>query len=340
VLERFPSSRHAPLALFQLGLIDFVSGKTIAADSVFEALVRQHPNHPEALAARYWAGRSLVDLRDTARAHKLWREIIEKEPASYYSVLASKRLETRLPIPRGPSLDTVRFQDVDSAAIRLAFLRDAGFPDEARFEANHLMRNATNDNPARMRATAYALAAVEETSRAITLGWRVIEGGERSERSYRLVFPIVGQSAIIRASKDAGLDPIMVASLIRQESNFYPRAVSPVGARGLMQLMPDVARPIAASAGISPWSSDRLFEPEVNITLGVRHLRVLMQRYSEPVRALAAYNAGESRVARWSVQKGTEDPELFTERIPFVETRDYVRAILRNYLYYSRLYDW
>jgi soluble lytic murein transglycosylase len=65
-----------------------------------------------------------------------------------------------------------------------------------------------------------------------------------------------------------------------------------------------------------------------------------MQRYTDPVRALAAYNAGESRVERWAAQKGTEDPEVFTERIPFVETRDYVRAILRNYLYYSRLYDW
>jgi soluble lytic murein transglycosylase len=133
---------------------------------------------------------------------------------------------------------------------------------------------------------------------------------------------------------------VLVAALIRQESNFNPRATSPVGARGLMQLMPDVGQGLASAKGISSWNADMLYDPAVNIKLGTAHLRTLMRKYPEVVKSLAAYNAGESRVEKWSTKTGAADPEVFTERIPFVETRDYVRIILRNRAYYSALYPW
>ncbi|HVF38610.1 MAG TPA: transglycosylase SLT domain-containing protein, partial [Gemmatimonadaceae bacterium] len=78
----------------------------------------------------------------------------------------------------------------------------------------------------------------------------------------------------------------------------------------------------------------------INIRLGTRHLSTLIRRSGQIERVLAAYNAGESRVARWIRKAGAGDPELFTERIPFVETRDYVRGIIRNRAFYSLLYDW
>jgi soluble lytic murein transglycosylase len=107
-----------------------------------------------------------------------------------------------------------------------------------------------------------------------------------------------------------------------------------------MQLMPSVGKSIAASKGISPWDPAMLYQPTINIELGTSHLSGLMRRYPNVVRALAAYNAGESRVAKWAGKAGAEDPEIFTERIPFVETRDYVRIILRNRAYYEALYPW
>jgi soluble lytic murein transglycosylase len=81
-----------------------------------------------------------------------------------------------------------------------------------------------------------------------------------------------------------------------------------------------------------------LYDPDVNLQLGSAHLAAESQAYADPTRVLAAYNAGNSRVDRWSKKTGTDDAELFAEQIPFVETRDYVRAVLRNREIYRVLY--
>ena len=104
--------------------------------------------------------------------------------------------------------------------------------------------------------------------------------------------------------------------------------------------MPSVGRSIARSKGISGYTDESLYDPSISITLGTQHLSGLFRRTSQLERVLAAYNAGESRVARWINKGGANDPEMFTERIPFVETRDYVRAIIRNRAFYTSLYDW
>jgi soluble lytic murein transglycosylase len=101
-----------------------------------------------------------------------------------------------------------------------------------------------------------------------------------------------------------------------------------------------VGRSLASAKGISPWNPDILYEPATNIRLGTAHLGALVRKYPEVVKQLVAYNAGESRVEKWSTKAGAGDPEVFTERIPFVETRDYVRTILRNRAYYEALYPW
>ena len=107
-----------------------------------------------------------------------------------------------------------------------------------------------------------------------------------------------------------------------------------------MQLMPSVGRTLARSLGIQGFDDESLYDPAINIRLGTRHLSGLFRRTANLERVLAAYNAGESRVTRWIRKEGASDPEMFTERIPFVETRDYVRAIIRNPAFYNALYDW
>jgi soluble lytic murein transglycosylase len=108
-----------------------------------------------------------------------------------------------------------------------------------------------------------------------------------------------------------------------------------------MQVMPDVGRSIyggqlASTRG--PWSPALLFDPEVNLALGMRHLRAALDAWPHPAFALAAYNAGGSRVRRWRAAPGADDPELFIERIPYEETRDYVRIVLRSRELYRALY--
>src|SRR5438876_11895325 len=107
-----------------------------------------------------------------------------------------------------------------------------------------------------------------------------------------------------------------------------------------MQLMPAVGKSVADSKGIGPWDPDLLYQPATNIRLGTAHLSGLVRKYPEVVKALAAYNAGESRVEKWSTTAGASDPEVFTERIPFVENSDYLQIVLRNRAYYQALYPW
>jgi soluble lytic murein transglycosylase len=107
-----------------------------------------------------------------------------------------------------------------------------------------------------------------------------------------------------------------------------------------MQLIPATAARVAVRLGLPPPSQERLFDPEINLTLGTQYLKELLERYSNNWhKALAAYNAGEAAVDRWEREIGTDDIEEFVEQIPYVETRGYVKLVLRNHRIYKRLYE-
>ena len=336
---RYPRTRHAPAALFRAGVIAYVAGDFRTAANELDSVFTLYPAASDALAAGYWAGRAWAARGDTAAAKTRWRRLLEREPASYYSVKSAQRLGVPL---LADTSKTNRYPDVPAvtdAMTRIAILRDFGMDTELRFEQDALYADAS-ETPERLVATAWALSGTDQSSRSMALGRRAVAEVGPSAQNYRLVYPVLVREALNTQSKANGLDPALVASLIRQESNFNPRATSPVGARGLMQLMPSVGRTIARSKAIPGYTDESLYDPTVNITLGTQHLSGLFRRTSQLERVLAAYNAGESRVARWITKGGVGDPEMFTERIPFVETRDYVRAIIRNRAFYSALYDW
>jgi soluble lytic murein transglycosylase len=339
MLRRFPTGRHATNARFRAGMISYIQGDRKAAAAEFDSLVARDSNSTEALSAAYWAGRSYAAMGDKTRSAARWRSIVAKEPLSYYAVLAAKRLDTALVAADRSPANYGKVPAVDSAMTRIVSLKDVGMEVEAGFENDRLFRDALAD-PKRLVATAHALAGTDQASRSIALGRRAIDEIGRSPENYRLYFPVLERETLISSSKENGLDPVLVAALIRQESNFNPQATSPAGARGLMQLMPAVGETVAKTKGIAPWDPSMLYEPAINIKLGTAHLQGLARKYSEVVKVLSAYNAGESRVEKWSTKTGAGDPEVFTERIPFVETRDYVRSILRNRAYYQALYPW
>jgi soluble lytic murein transglycosylase len=161
----------------------------------------------------------------------------------------------------------------------------------------------------------------------------------QSERNlYR--FPLAYWEMIQQKAQERELDPYLILALIRQESLFDPQARSPATALGLMQLLPSTASRLAKQIGISPPSNEQLFHPEINLALGTQYLRDLLQHYSNDwFKAIAAYNAGEAAVDRWEKEILTDDAEEFVERIPYLETRGYVKLVLRNHRIYKRLYD-
>ncbi len=136
-----------------------------------------------------------------------------------------------------------------------------------------------------------------------------------------------------------GLDPYLVASLIRQESEFNPSAVSGANAYGLMQLLPSAAKSMAKDLHIRHWKESEITDPRMNLRLGTHYFRKLIKKYDGQVEyALAAYNAGDNRVEDWRSAGKYGDIYEFVESIPFTETREYVEAIQRNAMIYAELY--
>ncbi|MGH9792534.1 MAG: lytic transglycosylase domain-containing protein, partial [Candidatus Acidiferrales bacterium] len=160
---------------------------------------------------------------------------------------------------------------------------------------------------------------------------------EAPEEIWRAVYPLPYQESIETTAERKGLDPMIVAGLIRQESTFLSDAVSRAGAVGLMQVMPRTGRVLARRERV-PYSRSRLFQPEYNLRLGITHLADLIRNHGSLEKALAAYNAGPHRVAAWTANGGYSEPAEFVESIPFSETREYVQIVMRNAEIYRRLY--
>lgn len=337
--KSYPTSSLAPNARFRAAMITFVGGEMKSAARMFDSLTVVSPRSDEISAARYWSGRAWAKMGSETQARARWSEIIAQQPTSYYSGAAAKRLNQKpwAPAPRADSFPSV--PAVDSAFARAALLERLGMDAEARLEYD-AVDAASGSTVDRQLATAHAFLANGQASRAMRIAQKLADGGQRDARVYRLLFPVVDREELARTAATRSLDPALVAGLIRQESNFTPRAVSVAGARGLMQLLPSVGQEIARALDFPVWHSALLFDADANLQLGTSHLATYMKQYGPLPRVLAAYNAGGSRVSRWATKGGVDDPEVFIERIPFVETRDYVRLVQRNADFYRVLYTW
>jgi soluble lytic murein transglycosylase len=156
---------------------------------------------------------------------------------------------------------------------------------------------------------------------------------------WEILFPRPYWIDLKKYSVANGLDPFLVAALIRQESEFNPGAMSNANAYGLMQLLPATGKTVARGLKVRRFSTEELLSPATNMQLGTRYFRDLVDRYNGHFEyALAAYNAGADRVDTWLSGGTYRDPQEFVESIPFTETREYVQAILRNASIYRKLY--
>jgi soluble lytic murein transglycosylase len=156
---------------------------------------------------------------------------------------------------------------------------------------------------------------------------------------WHLLFPQPYWTDIVANAEKNQLDPYLVASLIRQESEFNPGALSRANAYGLMQLLPSVGKSAAKHEGNRHFTATQLLDPPTNIELGTDNLKQVLDRFGgQPEYALAAYNAGDTPVHQWLATNDYKDIPEFVESIPFTETRDYVQAILRNREMYRQLY--
>jgi soluble lytic murein transglycosylase len=346
---RYPSATQRPRAVLLAALIALQHGDTTAAIGELDQATGSITG-TEGDAVRYWLARARLAAGDTAAARTGFRALTDKGPESYYALRAAARLDTMVWVA---SIATAAPPDdsVQAIIVRAATLDALGLDIEARFELDRLASDAQGVE-ALMR-TGQAFAGNGLAARAQQLGVRASSAGApRDAALWQLLYPLPFETALRATAARAGVDPRLAASVIRQESGFVPHATSRTDARGLMQIMPATGRELARGLGFADFDPALLWIPDVNLALGMQHFAVALKKYPEVERALAAYNAGGTPVDRWSatqldgqlrsggaVRAPIEDIEMFVERIPYVETRDYVRVIIRNWAMYRLLYE-
>ena len=357
LVDAFPKGRHAPYAHWKLSWrawLDDAGNRR----ALLEEHVRRYPGAGTAANALYWLGRlhEREGRREDARAH--YRAVLSAFPHYYYAGLARDRLgrlgdgavneetvrklNVLIPKPRGlaerPAADT---RAVLEAGTVLHLL---GAHTEARREFSradyrrpgaHFAGLALGRLHAGLGQHHLALRAMKRYA----YGYLRFPLDSLDMDYWRYLFPMPWEKSLRARSKRHKLDPSLVAGLIRQESEFNPGARSRAGALGLMQVMPRTGRSLFRRLGIPAYSNRKLTDPEVSLRLGTFHLKESLAKFGGRVeRALAGYNAGDSRVVQWMKLGPFDEPAEFVETIPFSETRGYVQSVLRNRAMYERVY--
>ncbi|HUG40244.1 MAG TPA: transglycosylase SLT domain-containing protein [Longimicrobiales bacterium] len=338
-----PALNEAGLALMRLGGLAFLEGDYQGAASIYEEYRAQHPDGRRAAQATYWAARAHAQLGREAEAARLLREVRRADPVSYYGMRAAELLGAdvmEIPLEPAPPGDAEVDSMAQLALRRVDLLGELDRREDLVAEVERLRRHFQGRDGGDY-ALAEALNARGHTLTGLNMGWDIRRReGSWNPRLLRIIYPFPFRDIILAEAQERGVDPYLVAGLIRRESAFNPTVSSSAGAIGLMQIMPETGRGLAQGAGLRGYTPEILKQPEINVHLGVRYLSQLLRRFGEhhlPT-VLSAYNAGPHRAVRWQDLPEHEDPELFTERIPYSETRDYVRHVLFHRAIYQALY--
>jgi len=339
-VEMEPSHASAGLARMRLGQIRLQQNNQEAAAEVFGSYLEEFPDGQRWAEAAYWVAQSLRALGRDEEARVYLREVRDRDALSYYGVLVFDLLDEpfRPDVPAGPvSAPRPWLRD---ELRTLDLLVAAGL--EAGVEA-HIDGLIARTDGSVLDGLDVADALIERgfSIKGITVGRDLVrDGAPQTRRLLRVLYPFPYREIVTREAYERDIDPIFLAALIRQESAFTPSIHSPAGAIGLMQVMPATGRGLARSQGIRGFTAASLETAEINLHLGTRFWLDMERRYADgelPL-VLSAYNAGPTRARRWRQLPEFADPLRFTERIPFDETRGYVKNITRNIGLYQFLY--
>lgn len=322
-IERFPDGTRANALIWGKGWDAFCRKDYETALKNWK-LSAAHPGDLSAARLLYWHVRALNDLDRAGEAEKYEKELGDDHALSIYSFMAFDGGSLKIadaPLPK------------DLAPAPASELERWGFMTHAR-----MLLTGRNDLPSRMRRSQLARWLGLEGQAYADLHGAIeskLKGREIPRSLLELVYPRPYRAAVEAQAEKFGVDPLLIWSIMKQESSFDPRATSWVGAAGLMQLMPATAAGEAKKIGLKKYSS---YNPSDNIAMGASHIGGLIARFKRLDWAVSAYNAGGGNVNKWNAERGGWEQDAWMEGVPFRETNDYVKKVLGNYEVYKKLY--
>ena len=368
LVQAFPNGSHAERARWKVAIAAWLEGKYSEAALLFRDYIIHNPAPATAGSGMYWLGRCYAKLGYAQEAQWLYRRAYTVLGDNYYGLRAREAEEDLQNIRSGAGdgisgidfkgiqivYGGIQFPDLeaipepDSSGMKL--LRRAEQLAAVGLESLAIeeLRWSSEQYPQNRRASQYVIAKISalrgdfydsiSTLRRVFPDYNNHAPEALPEDVWNLFFPTRYGDIVAKHSKNAGLDTPLILSLIRQESAFKATARSSANARGLMQLLPATALETAASAKLTRAQAQagNLYDPEINIRLGTAYFAAMLKQHGRPELALAAYNAGGSRVTRWLKEYG-DDMASFVEQIPFAETRNYVKTVLGNAAHYQRM---
>ena len=337
VAEAARTHERAGQARMRAGQIHLGRGDLARAAETFETYLDDFPDGRRWEEAAYWAGRVRLEMGDREGGLGHLRRVMG-QPISYYAVMAADLADEPYSVRLEPGVQPAEPEWLTVGLGRLDLLTNSDLTRGADAEVARLTERARGDRAVTIRL-AEALIERGRTIDGINLGWALVDQGGWDQAALRITFPFPYRELVRREAEEWGVDPIMLAALIRQESAFKVDIVSHAGAIGLMQVMPPTGAQLARQHGPEGFSPDALTTPEVNLHLGSAFLLEMTRRFDGALPlVLSAYNAGPTRATRWRQYPEVSDELRFTERIPFVETRGYVKNVRRNLGLYRVLY--
>ncbi|HEY8670732.1 MAG TPA: transglycosylase SLT domain-containing protein [Terriglobales bacterium] len=359
IQQRFPNGPRAPYSNWKASWLTLRQGHNKEAETGFEQQIVLYPDSNEVPAALYWRGRLAEEDGDDAMASAYYQKVVERFRNYYYGPFARDRqsklgvsgdpphyavLDHVPPISGLPATKDTTPPEDNLRVEKARLLENGGLLDFAVRELKAAAQEETEKGNwlqgeiARMYQDVGRYDIAVETLKRAIPNYFAIDLSALPRSSWEALFPKPYWPDLKRFSSANGLDPYLVASLIRQESEFNPVALSNKNAMGLMQLLPKVGKGVAKQEKLKHFSASQLFVPAINLQLGTRYFRAMVDQFGGFEYALAAYNAGDDRVRDWQSVGKYRDVQEFVESIPFTETREYVQAIMRNANVYRQLY--
>ena len=338
VVSMAPSADRAGLARMRWGQIHFSNGELEAAAEVYQSYLAEFPNGRRWEEASFWGARAARAVGDTAWAAAATLRLREESPLSYYVAVGGDPDDVLAALPEGRALPDPDWLSWELQVV--ALLDEAGLDEGAAAHAEGLVAAVWESDDV-LLGLAAAFVREGRPRDGINLGWELRRRGRAWDRALlEVVFPFPHSDLVRARAGELGLDPYLLAAIVRQESAFQADVVSAAGAVGLMQVMPATGGELARRVGPRRFQADLLSVPELNVHLGAAYLADLLRRYDGDLPlVLSAYNAGPTRANRWRRLPQAGDPLRFTERIPFRETRNYVKNVTRNRVLYRWLHE-